>query len=97
MRTERGENGDMADFDDLKLIGISLPIAVAAWRWLRSHNDRTLGPPAPAPSDAQIEQLVRQGRRIEAIKAIRGKYAYDLKRAKQHFDSIRARLRHERG
>ena len=87
----------MADFDDLKLIGYALPFALAAWRWLRHHNDRTLGPPGPAPSDAQIEQMVRQGRKIEAIKAIRGKYACDLMQAKQHLDGIQARLRRARG
>jgi len=77
----------------ITLIGLALPLALAAWHWLRGHNDRTLGPSAPAPSDAQIEQMVRQGRRIEAIKAIRGKYACDPKQAKQHFDRIQARLR----
>lgn len=81
----------MADFNDFKLIGLALPFALAFWRWLRSHNDRTLGPPAPTASDAQIEQMVRLGQKIQAIKAIRGKYGYDLKQAKQHFDAIQAR------
>jgi len=87
----------MADFDNLGLLGMALPFALAAWRWLRGHNDHTLGPAAPAASDAQIEQMVRQGRRIEAIKAIRAKYAYGLKQANRHFDDIQSRLREARG
>jgi hypothetical protein len=45
----------MAIPDGLKLIGIAIPLAVPVIKWLRSHNDRTLGPPARAPNDAEIE------------------------------------------
>jgi ribosomal protein L7/L12 len=79
--------------DDLKLLGIALPLAVMAIKWLRGHNDRTLTPP-PGPrdpaSDTDIEQMVRSGRYIEAIKAARARHGYDLKQAKQHVDAIKA-------
>jgi len=84
----------MAVPDELKLIGIAIALAVPLVKWLRSHNDRTLGPPAQAPSETEIEQLVRRGRTIEAIKAIRARYGYSLQQAKQHFDGIKARQAH---
>lgn len=80
----------MALPDDLKLIGIAIPLAAMAFKWLRSHNDRTISPPARPASEADIEQLVRRGRNIEAIKAIRARYACSLQQAKQHFDRIKA-------
>lgn len=83
----------MADFNDFKLFSFALPLALAAWRWLRSHNDRTLAPPPSSPNDARIERLVREGRKIEAIKAIRKSYPYDLQQARQHLKGIQKRQR----
>jgi hypothetical protein len=80
--------------DDLTWIGIALPIAGMAFKWLRNHNDHTLTPPsAPnAPTrDIGIEALVRQGRHIEAIRAIRARYGTSLKQARADFAEIRAR------
>lgn len=82
--------------DDLTWIGIALPIAVMIFKWLRNHNDRTLTPPS-APNarirDIGIEALVRQGRHVEAIKAIRARYGTSLKQARADFAEIRARQR----
>lgn len=81
----------MALPDELKLIGIAIALASPLIKWLRSHNDRTLGPPAHAPNDAEIEQLVRRGRTVEAIRAIRARYGYSLQQAKEHYDAIKVR------
>ena len=81
----------MAVPDTWKIIGIAIPLAVPLIKWLRSHNDRTLGPPAHTPNDAEIEQLVRRGRTVEAIRAIRARHGYSLQQAKEHFDAIKVR------
>ncbi|GEM_PF-4408547 len=78
------------DFD-LKALGIALPFAAIAWKWLRSHNDRTLSPPGAGTNDAAIERLVHQGKSLEAIKAIRSKYKCSLAQAKAQYDAIRER------
>ncbi len=86
----------MAIDEDVKLIGIALPLAVVVFKWLRNHNDRTLTPPSPPKSpadDGDIEQLLRAGRQIEAIKAARQRYGYDLMQAKLHVDDLRKRLK----
>ena len=82
--------------DELKLIGLGIPLALVVLRWLRSHNDRELSPPSKQQrpvDDGDIEQLVRADRYIEAIKAARQRYGFDLKRAKLHVDGIRERLK----
>ncbi|KGI77974.1 hypothetical protein [Oleiagrimonas soli] len=76
---------------DPKWLIVALPLIVAAWKWLRSHNDTTLAPPAAPTTDADIQRLVDEGRTIEAIKAIRQKYGYGLQQAKTHFDALQAR------
>ncbi|GAB3036367.1 hypothetical protein GCM10027285_19650 [Oleiagrimonas citrea] len=78
---------------DLKWLIVALPLAGAILKWLRSHNDRTLSPPTSPMTDTDIEQLVREGKTIEAIKAIRKKYACGLQQAKAHFEAIRDRQR----
>lgn len=76
--------------DDLKLLGLALPFAGMAWKWLRSHNDRTVGPPPPVPDDKHIADLVRSDKKLEAIRAIRRKYKCSLQQAVGYYESMRA-------
>ena len=77
----------------LKLLGFAVPIVGLAWKWLRTHNDRTLSLTLDSPGrdldDRAIAQLIREGKKAEALKAIRQKHHCDLRKAQQHLQRIR--------
>jgi hypothetical protein len=71
--------------------GIALVVVIGLVSRLGERSD-TGGPRASSgpPTPEQIDQLVRAGRKIEAIKAYRALHGVDLKAAK---DAIDARSR----
>lgn len=78
----------------LKVLIFAVPLAGVAWKWLRNHNDRTLPTTLESPGavldDRAIAQLIREGKKLEALKAIRQKQRCGLREAQQRLQRIKA-------
>jgi hypothetical protein len=75
-------------------IVIALAIAGLVWLLRRSRPSDDLFPSNRPPTEEQIDALLRQGHKIEAIRGYRLLHNVDLKTAK---DAIEARQRTLRG
>lgn len=77
----------------LRLLIFAVPIVGVAWKWLRKHNDRTLPTTLDSPGevldDRAIAQLVRDGKKVDALRAIRQKHRCGLRQAQAHLERIR--------